>query len=212
MVKKTLDRRTVLKGVLATGATVSIPLPLMEIMLNGNGTAYAQTATPVPPLFVLWFFGNGSLPGVVEAGEHGDRLELGSQLAAAAAVGPEVVLDGHQRAHEPAGRGRRRAPDGLGRRHHGRAAERQRRDGASINQVVANIIGTGAPFKSSRSASRPRRRTARRTRWPRCRTRVRTRRTFRTTIRSRSSPGSSWGRDRPTRAPAAAVAWAATAA
>ena len=63
MVKKTLDRRTVLKGVLATGATVSIPLPLMEIMLNGNGTAYAQTATPVPPLFVLWFFGNGSLPG-----------------------------------------------------------------------------------------------------------------------------------------------------
>ena len=63
MAKNTLDRRTVLKGVLATGATVSIPLPLLEIMLNGNGTAYAQTSTPVPPLFVLWFFGNGSLPG-----------------------------------------------------------------------------------------------------------------------------------------------------
>ena len=43
MAKKTLDRRTVLKGVLATGATVSIPLPLLEIMLNGNGTALAQT-------------------------------------------------------------------------------------------------------------------------------------------------------------------------
>ena len=43
MAKNTLDRRTVLKGVLATGATVSIPLPLLEIMLNGNGTAYAAS-------------------------------------------------------------------------------------------------------------------------------------------------------------------------
>jgi len=74
MAKKTLDRRTVLKGILATGATVSIPLPLLEIMLNDNGTAYAQTATPVPPLFVLWFFGNGSLPGIWKPAKTGPPI------------------------------------------------------------------------------------------------------------------------------------------
>jgi hypothetical protein len=36
MAKKILDRRTVLKGVLATGATVTVPLPLLQIMLNGT--------------------------------------------------------------------------------------------------------------------------------------------------------------------------------
>ena len=71
MAKNTLNRRTVLKGVLATGASVAIPLPLLEIMLNGNGTAYAQTSTPVPPLFVLWFFGNGSLPGIWKPAKTG---------------------------------------------------------------------------------------------------------------------------------------------
>ena len=71
MAKNILDRRTVLKGVLATGATVSIPLPLLEIMLNENGTAYAQSATPVPPIFVLWFFGNGSLPGIWKPAKTG---------------------------------------------------------------------------------------------------------------------------------------------
>src|SRR5688500_8920545 len=63
MTSKPLNRRTVLRGMLATGATVSIPLPLLDIMLNESGTAYAQTATPVLPLYVTWFFGNGSLPG-----------------------------------------------------------------------------------------------------------------------------------------------------
>ena len=35
MKMKPLDRRTVLRGMLATGATVSIPLPLLNIMLIG---------------------------------------------------------------------------------------------------------------------------------------------------------------------------------
>src|SRR5579884_4402875 len=82
MAKNTLDRRTVLKGVLATGATVTIPLPLMQIMLNGNGTAYAQTAAPVSPLFVMWFFGNGTLPGIWKPANTGtgSNWALSSQL------------------------------------------------------------------------------------------------------------------------------------
>ena len=41
----------------------SVPLPLLEAMLDDNGTALAQTSTPLSPLYVTWFFGNGSLPG-----------------------------------------------------------------------------------------------------------------------------------------------------
>jgi hypothetical protein len=90
MAEKTLDRRTVLKGVLATGAAVSIPLPLLEIMLNESGTAYAQTATPVSPLFVLWFFGNGSLPGLWKPAKTGtgSGWDLSAQLQGLSAVSP----------------------------------------------------------------------------------------------------------------------------
>jgi len=88
MAIKSLDRRTVLKGVLATGATVTIPLPLLQIMLNGNGTAYAQTMTPVAPLFVTWFFGNGSLPGKWKPAKTGTgtNWDLSPQLQPLAAL------------------------------------------------------------------------------------------------------------------------------
>jgi hypothetical protein len=82
MTIKHLDRRTMLRGALATGAAVTIPLPLLEIMLNGNGTALAQSATPLSPLYVTWFFGNGTLPGLWKPAKTGvgSAWELSSQL------------------------------------------------------------------------------------------------------------------------------------
>src|SRR5829696_821898 len=82
MAFKTLDRRTVLRGMLATGTSVAIGLPLLEIMLNETGTALAQTAAPVSPLYVTWFFGNGSLPGRWKPARTGTGAawELSSQL------------------------------------------------------------------------------------------------------------------------------------
>src|ERR1041384_932755 len=82
MNRKALDRRTVLRGILATGAAVTIPLPLLEGMLNTNGTALAQTGPAVAPLYVRWFFGNGSLRGLwkpTNAGS-GTAWTLSSQL------------------------------------------------------------------------------------------------------------------------------------
>ena len=83
MAKKTLDRRTVSRAFWRTGATVSVPLPLLEIMLNANGTAYAQTGAPVSPLFVMWFFGNGSLPGIWKPAKTGTgtNWDLSAQLS-----------------------------------------------------------------------------------------------------------------------------------
>lgn len=80
---KPLDRRTVLRGLLTTGAGVSIGLPLLEAMLNRNGTALAQSETPLSPLYVTWFFGNGTLPGLWKpsATGVGDAWSLSPELA-----------------------------------------------------------------------------------------------------------------------------------
>ena len=49
---KSLDRRTFLRG----AAGVAVGLPALEIMLNGNGDAYA-TGAPVVPRFLVCFAG-----------------------------------------------------------------------------------------------------------------------------------------------------------
>ena len=148
MASKSLDRRTVLKGVLATGATVTVPLPLLQIMLNGNGTAYAQTMTPVSPLFVTWFFGNGSLPGKWKPAKTGTgaNWDLSPQLQPMAALKSYLtVISGLQNnivtpgVEHPTGSSGATTGAGL----NGNAVK-----AASIDQIVAGLISTGAPFKS----------------------------------------------------------------
>ncbi|MEM6925638.1 MAG: DUF1552 domain-containing protein [Myxococcota bacterium] len=55
-----LRRRTVLRGLLG-GASVAVGLPMLEAMLNGNGTALAN-GDPLPTRFGVWFWGNGIKP------------------------------------------------------------------------------------------------------------------------------------------------------
>jgi len=82
MTIKHLDRRTLLRGALATGAAVTIPLPLLEIMLNGNGTKLAHAQSALKPMYMTWFFGNGVLPGAWKPAKtgSGSSWELSSQL------------------------------------------------------------------------------------------------------------------------------------
>ena len=56
-----LSRRHVLKAALAGGGLATIPLPLLEIMMDGNGTALAG-GEDLPTRFGLWFWGNGIRP------------------------------------------------------------------------------------------------------------------------------------------------------
>ena len=148
MAKKILDRRTVLKGVLATGAAVSIPLPLLEIMLNDNGTAYAQSAAPVPPLFVMWFFGNGSLPGIWKpaATGTGTNWALSSQLSGLSGVKSYLtVISGLTNKLVVGGA---EHPTGSAGATTGAPLSGNAVTAASIDQVVANLISNGAPFRS----------------------------------------------------------------
>ncbi|HVY29542.1 MAG TPA: DUF1552 domain-containing protein [Polyangiaceae bacterium] len=83
--KKYLNRRLVLRGALATGAAVALPLPILEGMLNGHGTAYAA-GEPLPKRFVLWFFGNGVLPPRWNPTTTDADWKLSDQLAPLASV------------------------------------------------------------------------------------------------------------------------------
>jgi hypothetical protein len=91
-----ISRRTVLRGMLAGGVSVTVPLPRLAGMLNGNGTAYAQGA-PLPVRFGTWFFGNGIIPDrwIPNSTGQGDAWQLSEQLEPLAQVKPWLsVLTG----------------------------------------------------------------------------------------------------------------------
>ena len=53
-------RRSLLRGAM-NGAAVAMGLPVLESLLNDNGTAFAD-GTDLPPCFGSWFFGLGLTP------------------------------------------------------------------------------------------------------------------------------------------------------
>lgn len=57
---RTLDRRTVLRGMLG-GAAATIALPALDAMLNPHGEAWADGGA-LPDRFGVWFWGNGVRP------------------------------------------------------------------------------------------------------------------------------------------------------
>jgi len=59
--KLKVSRRHALKGMLS-GVGVSLWLPVLDIMCNENGTAFAQGAA-LPTTFGIFFWGNGIYPG-----------------------------------------------------------------------------------------------------------------------------------------------------
>lgn len=57
MSKFNLSRRHLLRGIVQ-GSSVAIALPVLDVMLNNNGTAYANGAQ-LPRRMITWLFGNG---------------------------------------------------------------------------------------------------------------------------------------------------------
>ncbi|HVZ75005.1 MAG TPA: DUF1552 domain-containing protein [Polyangia bacterium] len=84
-----LKRRTFLRGVIAGGASVAVPLPRLASMLNDSGTAYAD-GKALPVRFGTWFFGNGIIPErwVPSSTGQGAAWTLSEQLAPLLAVKP----------------------------------------------------------------------------------------------------------------------------
>jgi Protein of unknown function (DUF1552) len=139
-----ISRRTVLRGVLAGGASVIIPLPRLGGMLNGNGTAYAN-GTPLPVRFGFWFFGNGIIPSrwVPDATGVGSAWTLSEELAPLLEVKPWLsVVTGMDV----------KVPDSAAHASFPACALSGANNGQktmllpSIDQVIAQLIGAGTTF------------------------------------------------------------------
>jgi uncharacterized protein DUF1552 len=143
-----LNRRTVLRGMLAGGLAAAIPLPLLEAMLNESGTALAQSATPLPPLYVTWFFGNGVLPALWKPAKTGTgtNWELSPQLEPLAEVKSHLtVISGLEGKLVLAGV---EHPSGSAAATTGAPLNGNAVRAPSIDQIVADVISAGAPFRS----------------------------------------------------------------
>src|SRR5947208_12230551 len=95
------SRRTLLKGITAAGARITVGLPPLASMFNSLGTAYAATPAtgaaekPIESRFVLWFNGNGIPERYWIPSEEGTDYELTPCLSPLAAWRKDVhVLSG----------------------------------------------------------------------------------------------------------------------
>ncbi len=90
--KRTLSRRTVLRGLLG-GAAVTVGLPLLDIFVDDRGTALAD-GTAFPRRFGIFFWGNGVLPDrwVPSAAGTGAEWQLSEQLQSLAPVKSKLAV------------------------------------------------------------------------------------------------------------------------
>lgn len=75
-----LSRRGALRGIM-NGAAITVGVPLLDIFLDGNGTALAATGAQVPIRFGTWFWGLGVNPSRWFPSKAGANYELKPELA-----------------------------------------------------------------------------------------------------------------------------------
>ena len=85
-----LNRRRVLRGMLNGGA-VTVALPLLNVFLNGNGTALASGA-PMPVRFGTWFWGLGGAAKVFVPKKTGLNFDLPEEIAALEPIKNDISL------------------------------------------------------------------------------------------------------------------------
>ena len=144
--KTAVSRRTFLKGVGLGGATAQIGVPPLAAMFNSSGTA-VRTATgaakPIESRFVLWFNGNGILENYWMPREVGSDYEITPCLKPLSAFKQDIhIISGLD---NPNGKGHHGAMSSLmsGEAFTGRGA-----GGPSIDQVIANNVGSNSRFRS----------------------------------------------------------------
>lgn len=150
MAKLVLNRRTMLRGMLA-GSAVALGLPTLEAMLGSHGTAFAD-GSPLPRRLVTWFFGNGVRLDRWVPKVQGSGYELTEELAPLAKVKDYCsVLTGF---NNKAGYGRRGHHDGVAGAFSGypfieldagNSNYSSKFGGPSIDQVAANAIAKKTP-------------------------------------------------------------------
>ena len=149
----TLSRRRLLQGLGVAGAAVRVGLPALECMFNPSGTAYAAAnrvaSKEIESRFVLWFNGNGIIERFWIPRETGHDYRITPCLTPIAPFRNDVhVITGLD---SPAAR-----LPGPGNDHHrsmsalmsGTSFSGRGAGGPSVDQVIANKIGSDSRFRS----------------------------------------------------------------
>jgi hypothetical protein len=142
-----LDRRTLLRGALGTGA-VALAIPTLDAMLDSHGEAFADGGQ-LPVRFMTWFFGNGVILDRWTPGGQGTGWELTEELQPLENVRDYCsILSGFD--VKAGGQHRRGHHDGVAGAFSGHpfielpangANYSSKFGGPSIDQVVASAIG-----------------------------------------------------------------------
>jgi hypothetical protein len=152
-----LSRRSVLKGLTASGAQILVGLPPLVAMFNSTGTAYAAGAAevgkaaekPIESRFVLWFNGNGIPERYWIPSEEGPDYRMTPCLAPLAPYRNDTHvisgLDNIAAASPGPGNGHHKSMSGLMSctPFSGRGTS-----GPSIDQVIAAKLGGESRFRS----------------------------------------------------------------
>lgn len=142
-----LSRRAMLRG-LAGGTVATVALPVLEAMLDSNGEALAGGA-PLPKRFVTFLFGNGvQLPRWTPAAT-GSGYVLTEQLAPLAPVKSYCsVLSGFRNKIPPITHHEGMAGMWSGHPYVETGGLESHFGGPSIDQVAADVLAPGTPFRS----------------------------------------------------------------
>jgi hypothetical protein len=151
--RQSLSRRTLLRGMLA-GSAVLVGLPILDIFLNDNGTAFANGGA-LPKRFGVFYWGNGNLPERWLPSGTGAAWELSETLAPLAPVKDAVtvvsgmkIYTGGQVPHFSGAAGMLSgAPLPTG--------KTDTFSEPSIDQVIAKVIGQETRFPSLEVAVQP---------------------------------------------------------
>jgi hypothetical protein len=141
-----LTRRRVLRGVVDGGA-VTVALPLLNIFLNGNGTALASGA-PMPVRFGTWFWGCGMNKSIFVPKKTGVNFELPEEIEALKPVRGYVNLFSGYDVYRDANPSLCHTTGWIALRSGIVPATRIDRPGETIDVTVANKIGKTTRFRS----------------------------------------------------------------
>lgn len=86
-----MSRRRLLRGATAAGATIAMGLPVLDAMMDLEGAAFADGST-CPKRFVLWFWGNGTVPNEWAPSATGRSWESSALMSGLDAVKHKVSI------------------------------------------------------------------------------------------------------------------------
>jgi hypothetical protein len=141
-----LNRRTVLRGIVG-GAAVNVALPLLNCMLNTNGTALAD-GKPMPVRFGTWGWGLGMNSNVFVPKKYGADFDLPEEISALEPIKKHINLITNTQAFRDNYQNLCHYTGWVIARTGSAPKDTKDIPGETIDVTIANQIGGGTRFKS----------------------------------------------------------------